>query len=699
MRDPVVQEILRGFVSEARELTQKITRTVLALEKPPDAAAAARGYDELCRHLHTLKGSAGTLGLADLTDAAHQMEDAVTQLRPNLQPLPTPVTDAILQALDAFNGRVESYAESNDEEVPDLETPLLSMAAAIAGLPAPSPVPVETLETVEARAPTGPETEWKVGAQSVWSLLREVERLRELQLRLSERRRDLEKALVLLARLGLGAQTAEARSILMAVSRTLADDTDEAGEIVDGLEDGVRTITTMPVRTLVEPLHRGVRDLCRHSGKEAKLSVVGTELSLDRRMLDSLRGPLIHLILNAVDHGIEPPEERESRGKHREGSVVVRLEQVGNVAFIEVSDDGRGLAHELLVRAAERNGLIAPGEAPRLTRHQLNQLIFRAGFSTRLQVTETSGRGVGLDVVQTEVSALGGRVEVQSEEGQGTRFTITLPMELGSSPLLILRCGEHHLGLPMMSVELVKAARADELRIARAGMHLVHQEQLLPLCDLGALLGVRQPTAAAVGQPICIVQAQGQRVAVTFDQVLGDRDLVIRPLPRELRSIPAYQGEAIFSRGELVLVLRPEWLVAAALRPPQDVKTRRALVVDDSLTARAIHRSMLEAHGFTVHTAGSAALALQQLEHTAYDVMISDVGMEGMNGLELTRAVRASPLTRAMPVVLVSARSAEDERQAWLEAGADGYLSKRDCEKGRLLSEVNAVIARRRGEA
>jgi chemotaxis protein histidine kinase CheA len=697
VRDPVVQDIIRGFVGEARGLAQKITRAVLALEKPVDPGAAARGYDELCRHLHTLKGSAGTLGFADLTEAAHQMEDAVTQLRSSLLPLPTSVADALLQALDAFTGRVEAYAESDAEEGPDIRAPLLSMAAAVAGMPqaqAGTPAPGEPRDV---RGPG--DAEWKVGARSVWSLLREVERLRELQLRLSERRRDLEKAVGLLSRLGLGAQTAEARSILMSVSRTLVDDTDEAGEIVEGLEDGVRAITTMPVRTLVEPLHRAVRDLCRHLGKEARLSVVGAELSLDRRMLDSLRGPLIHLILNAVDHGVELPDEREARGKHREASVVVRLEQVGNLAFIEVSDDGRGLARDLLVRTAERLGLLAAGEATRISLHQLQQLIFRPGFSTRQQITETSGRGVGLDVVQTEVNALGGRVEVQSVEGQGTRFTLTLPLELGSSPVLILRCGEHQLGLPMMSVELIKAARAEDLRITRGGMHLLHQDQLLTLSDLGALLGVRQPSATSAGQPVAVVQAQGQRVAVAFDQVLGDRDLVIRPLPRELRSIAAYQGEAIFTRGELVLVLRPDWLVAAALKPPLDVRTRRALVVDDSLTARAIHRSMLEAHGFTVHTAGNGQQALEQLRHTAYDVMICDVGMEGMSGLELTRAVRASPQTRAMPVVLVSGRDADMERMDWLEAGADGYLSKRECAKGRLLSEVQAVIARRRGEA
>jgi len=301
-------------------------------------------------------------------------------------------------------------------------------------------------------------------------------------------------------------------------------------------------------------------------------------------------------------------------------------------------------------------------------------------------------------VVQSEVHALGGRVEVHSAAGQGTRFTLTMPMDLGSSPVLIVRSGEHQLGIPTMAVEQVRPARPDELRITRAGMTLVVNEQLLPLLDLGSLLGIRQPTAPQPGTPVALVQSQGRRVGVACDEVLGDRELVIRPLPRELRSLDAYQGEAIFTRGELILVLRPDWLIQGGPdRARGAVQTRRALVVDDSLTARAMHRSMLEAHGFTVHTAGHGHQALEQLRHSAYDVMIVDIGMEGMDGYALTRAVRGHPDTRGMPVVLVSALDGDQERREGMAAGADGFLSKKECAAGRLLQEVQAVIGRRKG--
>jgi len=697
--DQVILEIIQGFVTEAQALTERITRAVLALEKPGDGAAIAANYDVLCRALHTLKGSAGTLGFSDLSDAAHQLEDAVIPFRAQLAPLSGDVADAVFQAMDAFNLRAEAYAAEKTDDLPDLQGPLERLRLALEGTPLPHPdAPVGPADAKEGGAAA--EGEWRVGTRSVRQVIREVERLRELQLRLSERHRDLEKGLHILARLGILAETAEARAVLMTVSRALADDTDEAGSIVEALEDGVREITTMPVRTVLEPMHRAVRDLSRQFGKEVHLSVVGAELSLDRRMLEALRGPLVHLVRNAVDHGVESPEEREAAGKHREGAVVIRLEQLGNLAFLDVSDDGRGMDEQRIVQVAEEHGLIGHGEAQGLTSHQVHQLVFRPHFSTRKEVTEVSGRGVGLDVVQSEVHALGGRVEVHSQAGQGTRFTLTLPMDLGSSPVLIVRCGEHQLGLPTMAVEQVRPARPDEMRISRGGMTMVVNEQLVPLLDLGSLLGVRQPTAPHVGTPIAVVASQGRRVGVAVDEVLGDRDLVIRPLPRELRSLDAYQGEAIYVHGELILVLRPDWLTqGGAERRGGSVQTRRALVVDDSLTARAMHRSMLEAHGFTVHTAGNGGQALEQLRHSAYDVMIVDIGMEGMDGYQLTRAVRGRADTRGMPVVLVSALDGDLDRQTGLEAGADGFLSKKECASGRLLQEVQAVIGRRRGLA
>jgi two-component system, chemotaxis family, sensor kinase CheA len=725
--DPLLEQLLAGFVDESQEIYERVTRNLMELEKSP---AQGPGFDDLARGLHTLKGSAATLGLEDLADFAHRMEDVILPLRGSAKPLPAAVADAVLKSLDVWMARLRAIAAKGDP--PDLRPSFALLekvrpagaakkkngagkngkgravpekpAAEVTPPPEPVPPPPPATPAPEpVAAPVAEDAQadsWRVSTRQVIALLHEVERLREVRLRVEERRRELEKAVLQLDRLGIQAETAEARALLLGVRRSLGADGEEAADIVSSMEEGLKTISTTAVRTVLDPLRRAVRDLCKATGKQAKLSVVGAEVSLDRRVIEQLRGPLIHLVRNAVDHGLEMPEVREALGKNPEGALTIRVEQQGNMLFIEVGDDGAGLDLEQIREAALRRALVAPEELANMSTQQLHQLIFRPGFSTRTEATEFSGRGVGLDVVRNQIQALQGHVEVQSFAGQGARFVLTLPADMGSSPVLVVRCGEHQLGVPMAAVESSRAARSDDLRVGRSRVQLDHREQLIPVQDLGAMVGLRQPEVPAEGQPLLILLAQGRRLALCVDEVLGDRELVIRPLPAEVRELPAYQGAATLARGELVLILRPDFLVNSERRAEAGLAgSRRALVVDDSLTARALHRTALETGGYLVHTASNGRQALEQLRHSAYDVMVCDIGMDEMDGYELTAAVRQRAETDSMPILLVSARDSDSDRQRGMATGADGFLTKKECVSGRLLAEVSAVIARRKGAA
>jgi chemotaxis protein histidine kinase CheA len=343
-------------------------------------------------------------------------------------------------------------------------------------------------------------------------------------------------------------------------------DRQEVLDIVQALEDGVKTIGTQPVRVVVDPLYRAVRDLCRTTGKEAKLSLVGGEISLDRRVLEALKGPLVHLIRNAVDHGIETPQVRRSRGKHEEGSIVVRVEQQGNVVFIEVSDDGDGLKLDAIRRAALDKGAVTEDEMARMAPEDLSKLIFLPSVSTAESVTATSGRGVGMDAVKKNLEQLRGSVEVQSVARQGTRVLMTFPAQLGSSPLLIVRVSEGHFAVPLVSVESVATAQPHDLRGWPDEARFERGEQSLRIVDLSEVLELNKGRSAPPIQ-ILVIHSQGQRVAVGVDEIVGDLELIIRPLPRELASVAMYQGASVLAHGEIVLILRPDWLVGTRDAP------------------------------------------------------------------------------------------------------------------------------------
>lgn len=711
----MLQSLVAGFSGEAQEVCQKVTLDLLELEREGlDNEALGKVYTRLARHLHTLKGSAASLGLQDLSSIAHKLEDALAPLRKDIKPMPRSLVDMLLHGLDLFLLRAQAHAEGRGEALPDPTDALAQLVAeapppeeaaaghvpAAAPAPTPAPAPMAQAPSLSMADEETGDAGWRVASHQVTALMREVERLREFRMRLEDRLRDLSKAVELLTARELLAPTARARAVLSAVSAGVRSDGHEASDIVDSLEEGLKSITTRPVRTILEPLQRMVRDLSRQLGKQARLSVVGAEVSLDRRLLDKLKGAMVHLLRNAVDHGIEMPDERERAGKHHEGALTLRVEQQGNILVMELSDDGRGIDVQMVRASAERKGLITAEEGARMHEAQLRDLIFRPGFSTRTDVTDTSGRGVGLDAVRSSVESMQGRIEVVSTKGSGTRFMITLPMELGSSPVLTVRAIDAQVGLPMLAVESTQLATKENLRIGRMKTQLDYNGQLVPVADLGARMGLRASAPPSEGQPLIIVQSGGRRLALAVDAVVGDRDLVIRPLPAEVRDVPAYQGAAILSRGELLLILRPGWVVTEAAPQALSMPTsRRALVVDDSLTARALHRAMLEAGGFTVHLAASGARALERLQTEVYDVIICDLEMEEMNGTELIAKLRAQPDTRDIPCILVSANDSAGARARGLSAGADGYLSKRECAAGRLLTEVLDVMSRRGARA
>ena len=719
-RDPLVEALVDGFAAEARDIAQRITGNILELENSSsgDEPTRRRHFDDLARGLHTLKGNADTFGFSDLTQLAHRMEDLVAKFRPSLAAFPSETTDLLLRSIDMLMARIAARAHDPDPALAALIAELGGLHVAHA--PVPSPVGTDDSGAASSPPPATPppplppsasptpsgslagadpaETvleDWRVGPRHVESLLREIERLRELRLRLDDQKREIERNLGRLEH-AHELDVAETRAIMITLSRGLGADGEEANDIVDGLEQELKAIATLPLHSVLDPLHRAVRQLCRNLNKEARLAVLGAEISLDRRLLEALKGPIVHLVRNAIDHGIETPDVRIAAGKHREGAITIRVERSGNLVFIDIEDDGAGIDPVKIRAAAVARDLVSPEEAAAMTESELHQLLFSPGFSTRSTITETSGRGVGLDVVRAAVQAFSGHLEIHTSVGSGTRFLLTLPAALGSTPVLVVRIDEQMLGIPLVAIETIRAAKPEHIHAGRTSARFEHDGHLLPLIDLGAVLSVRAQGAAKPGQPVLVIAARGAKIGLMVDELIGDRELVVRPLPIELHDLTAYQGAAIQARGDLLLVVQPEFLVEGRATSADVESVRRALVVDDSLTARALHRTILESGGYQVHAVASARQALDHLRHAAYDVVIADVMMPDIDGLQLAAMLRSRRETRDLPLILVSAHDTQPERERGLAAGADAFLSKKDCISGRLLSEVAAATSKGR---
>ena len=449
------------------------------------------------------------------------------------------------------------------------------------------------------------------------------------------------------------------------------------------LQDGLMRARMVPFDGLVPRLRRVVRQAGMDTGKQVHLTLEGTHGELDRNVLDRMVAPLEHMLRNSVAHGLETAEQRRAAGKQEEGEITLRLHREGSEIVLDVSDDGAGLDREAIRRRALERGLIQ-AEAE-LADNELDNLIFAAGFSTADQLSQLSGRGVGMDVVRNEVRQLGGSVEIHSVRGQGARFTLRLPQTLAVTQAVLVQIGETPYAVPVASVSGI--GRISRERFEAGDSSYRYSGEEYTLYDLGSLIG--QAPARAEGQtqvPLLLVRAGDLRAAVAIDQVLGNREIVVKPVGLQIASVPGIYGATITGDGRVVVILDVAPLVRRFVANPQrpllvaEQELQRqvplVMVVDDSLTMRKVTGRILERHNFDVSVARDGVEALERLEERVPDLMLLDIEMPRMDGYELATAMRADPRYRDVPIVMITSRSGEKHRQRAFEIGVQRYLGK-----------------------
>lgn len=465
----------------------------------------------------------------------------------------------------------------------------------------------------------------------------------------------------------------------------------------------VQTLRMLPLSVLFEPYPRMVRDLSRTLGKEVELVVDGEDTRADRAVVEALREPLMHLVRNALDHGLETRVERVASDKNPRGCLTLRASREGSRIVLRVEDDGMGLDPAQLRRVAVRKGFLDESTANALSDAAARELIFLPGFTSREVVTDLSGRGVGLDAVRTSIQALGGDVGVESAPGWGTIFEVRVPVSLTVAPLLFIQVGPETLALSATHVSrALKVESAGLVEVAGRPSLLV-EGRVLPLAPMASLLGLAPERPVQEGELALVVKSQGGAAALVVDRVLEERVQAILPIRGVLARFAHLAGATSLADGRLAMVLSAAYLTSSAqgtapLRLPRSAppaaqaRRRRILVVDDSPLTRELISNLLEAVGYDTVMAGDGAEALDLADAHALDLVVTDLEMPGVDGLELTRRLKEHPSHSRLPVVILTTRGGEEDRRRGLAAGADGYITKGDLVRQDLVDVVGRLL-------
>jgi chemosensory pili system protein ChpA (sensor histidine kinase/response regulator) len=465
----------------------------------------------------------------------------------------------------------------------------------------------------------------------------------------------------------------------------------QQGRLSNEIQDKLLQIRMIPLAALTTRLHRTVRVLAREQSKLIDLVLEGEDTELDKTVLDQLADPLLHLLRNAVDHGIEPPALRRVLGKPERGAIHLHAYYEGDQVIIRISDDGAGLEPEILRSAAISGGYISEANAPQISDDELYSLVFLPGFSTAGEVSEVSGRGVGLDIVRTNIHKMKGTVTLDSTPGEGVTFTIRLPMTLAITRALLVRAHNETFAMPLDAVtQIVRVEREEIEHIGQEPVIRVG-EQIYPVFHLGEVLNLKQPADDTGGHlPVLILHAGAKQIALVVDQLVAGREIVVKPLGNHLRRIHAITGATLMGDGSVVLILNPNEIATkpahsgARDRPhlqPSAARARQVLtvmVVDDSVSVRRVVANLIKNAGWLPVTARDGLEALEVIHRSIQlpDLILADIEMPRMDGYELMSSLKGQDAYRDIPLVILTSRAGDKHRRKAMDLGASGYVVK-----------------------
>lgn len=764
--DDFLKRLLATFRLEAEEHLLAMSSGLLELEAvQPDQQAAL--VETLFREAHSLKGAARSVNLQDIEQVCQALERVLSALKRQQVALSPRLVDVLHRSVDGLGsllarsgeGKAASTAKDAAALIQGLEA--LVVAPATAAPPARSAQQVQreaalpaALASAEAAPTALSSTTVRISTAKLEDLQIQVEELLAFKFgadhladelralsatlaawmkRSDKRARQVRMLRRAAARPGLAVDpaAARARSERMLVQLLDAAENDELvvrslvercaqlertamrerralGSMVDHLQGDMKQVLMLPFASLLELVPKLVRDLARDQGKEVELHMQGAALEIDRRVLEQMKTPLIHLIRNAVDHGIETPAERQRANKPSRGRITVEVApREGNKVELLVVDDGGGIDLAKVKAKAQKMGLLSSTTLSSLDEPQAMALVFESGLSTSPILTELSGHGLGLAIVREKIERLGGSIALESQPGAGTRFRITLPAALATFQGLLVTVGEQQFVLPSRNVERVTRVKASAVGTVENREAVELDRQVLSLVRLREVLELPQPAVAAPRDsdylPLAIVANGGKRVAFAVDEIVGDQEVLVKPLSAPLKRVRNVAGVTVLGAGRVVPLLDAADLLKSAQRAgaprveaarPRETEEPQAslLVVEDSITSRVLLKGILELAGYQVTTAVDGIDALTTLRSGHFDLVVSDVEMPRLDGFDLTTRIRADKQLADLPVVLVTALDTREDKERGIDVGANAYIVKSSFDQSDLLTAIRGLI-------
>ncbi len=752
--DEFFRKLREAFAIEAKEHLQAITAGILELEKCPPEERRPEIIETVFREAHSLKGAARAVNRADVESLCQALETVFAACKRRELNLAADSFDTLNKAADFLLELLalpESGSTGSDRnQLAAVIAEVARIAAgAIAGAPDFSP-PIQPVE--ERREPpmaetplhqerekvVAPETV-RVSMRKLDALLLQAEEMVAVKLTAAQHASDLRemgesmkgwrkewgKAAAGMRTLPSAVEAKETRTTstarmlafiewnqsymrsleckLAALSKSAENSRRSMGGMVDQLLEDAKRLVMLPFSTLLDLFPKLVRDLARDQAREVELMMDGRQVEIDKRILEEIKDPLIHLVRNAVDHGIETPDARAREGKRPRGALNIHVSQTeGNKVEILITDDGAGIDIAAVTAAALKKGLITGDEAAHFGEREALAFIFKSDISTSAIVTEISGRGLGLAIVAEKVERLGGSVSVETKPKEGTTFRILLPVTLATFQGLLVRVAEQTFVIPVSQVDrLARVAHAD-IKTVENRETIALDGRAVSLAWLGDVLEL--PRSAQIEEEratAVVLGSGGVRVAFLVDEVLNEQEVLVKNLRRPLARVRNVAAATMLGSGKPALILNVSDLLKSATKSARggvgaaratEARAKSLLLVEDSITSRMLLKNILESAGYTVKTAMDGVDALTALKSQPFDLVVSDVEMPRMDGFELSSKIRADKKLGELPVVLVTALESREDRERGIDAGANAYIVKSSFDQSNLIEVIRGLI-------